>query len=278
MIKILFYMLLSVVAVGLVSCGYKNEAKKVTQDFFSAIKNDKEDKMIELYPEVGNLQNYYKSDTIIVKEVTELEEKKYSVSVTNKFTNGFGKSSESQITIYTKPKNEEKPSDGYIIYDSKGLCDLSDELIYKFAKRKGYVKGDSITDQQIAKNVKEASTELMQLTLKFNAYLLENVKISDWSWESSDYSYSASGSGVVKNNTKYSIPNLKYIVTYKRNGEEISQDDGSVSYDEVCPYGMKSFSFYTSYVGNANKASIRLDFDSEFMIETVANGEFDDAE
>ena len=75
MIKILFYMLLSVVAVGLVSCGYKNEAKKVTQDFFSAIKNDKEDKMIELYPEVGNLQNYYKSDTIIVKEVTELEEK-----------------------------------------------------------------------------------------------------------------------------------------------------------------------------------------------------------
>ena len=58
----------------LVSCGYKKEAKEVTQDFFSAIKNNKEEKMVELYPEVGNLQNYYKSDTIIVKEVKELEE------------------------------------------------------------------------------------------------------------------------------------------------------------------------------------------------------------
>lgn len=271
-------LLLSVVSLVFVSCGYKKEAKEVTQDFFSAIKNDKEEKMKELYPEVGNLQNYYKSDTIIVNEVTELEEKKYSVSITNKFTNGLGKSTESQITIYTKPKNEEKPSDGYIIYDSKGLCDLSDELIYKFAKRKGYVKEDSITDQQIANSVKEASKELMRLTLKFNVYLIDNVKVTDWSWRTSDYSNSASGSGVVKNNTKYTIPNLKYIVTYSRNGNEIAQDDGSVSYDDLRPYGMKSFSFYTSYVGNANKASIRLDFDSEFMIETVANGDFDDAE
>lgn len=271
-------LLLAVITLELVSCGYKKEAKEVTQDFFSAIKNDKEEKMKELYPEVVNLQNYYKSDTIIVKEVTELEEKKYNVSITNKFTNGFGKSTESQITIYTKPKNEEKPSDGYIIYDSKGLCDLSDELVYKFAKRKGYVKGDNLTDQQIAKKVKEASTELMQLTLKFQAYLLNNVKITDWNWDTSDYSSSASGRGVVKNNTKYTIPNLKYIVTYKRNGAEIAQDDGNVSYDDVRPYGMKSFSFYTSYVGNANKASIRLDFDNEFMIKTVANGEFDDVE
>lgn len=155
---------------------------------------------------------------------------------------------------------------------------MSDDFIYKFAKRKGYIKGDSITDQQISNSIKDASTELMRLTLKFHTYLLTNVKVSDWSWESSDYSSSASGSGVVKNNTKYSIPNLKYIVTYKRNGEEIAQDDGRVSYDDVRPYGMKSFSFYTSYVGNANKASIRLDFDSEFMIKTVANGDFDDAE
>lgn len=272
-------LLLSVVAIGLVSCGYKKEAKEVTQDFFNAIKNDKEEKMKELYPEVDNLQNYYKSDTIIVKEVEGLEEKKYSISIINKFTNGFGKSNESHITIYTKPKNEEKPSDGYIIYDSKGLCDLSDDLTYKFAKRKGYVKDDNLTDQQIAKKVEESRTELIRLTLNFNVYLIDNVKVTDWSWKTSDYSNSASGSGVVKNNTKYSIPNLRYIVTYyKRNGEKIAQDDGLISYDDIRPYGMKSFSFYTSHVGNANKANIRLDFDNEFMIKTVANGDFDDVE
>ena len=65
--------------------------------------------MAELYPDVGNLQNYYKSDTIIFKEVIDLGDNKYSVSVTNKFTNGFGKSTESQIVIFTKPKDDKKP-------------------------------------------------------------------------------------------------------------------------------------------------------------------------
>lgn len=69
----------------LVSCGYKKKAKEVTQDFFSVTKNDKE-KIIELYPEVENLQNYYKSDTIILKEVTALEDKKYSVALKSSLT------------------------------------------------------------------------------------------------------------------------------------------------------------------------------------------------
>ena len=79
----------------LCSCGYKKEAKEVTRNFFSAIKNEKVEKMEELYPDIENLQNYYKSDTIIFKEIVDLGENKYSVTVTNKFTNGFGKSKES---------------------------------------------------------------------------------------------------------------------------------------------------------------------------------------
>lgn len=74
----------------LVSCGYKKEAKEVTQDFFSAIKNNKEEKMVELYPEVGNLQNYYKSDTIIVKEVKELEDKSKHSKKCTFYTLKFG--------------------------------------------------------------------------------------------------------------------------------------------------------------------------------------------
>lgn len=58
-------------ALILCSCGYKKQAKEVTKDFFSAIKNEKEEKMAELYPDVGNLQNYYKSDTIIFMEKSE---------------------------------------------------------------------------------------------------------------------------------------------------------------------------------------------------------------
>ena len=259
------------------SCGHKKEAKEVTQNFFRAIKNDKEEDMSKYYPNVSELQNYYKSDTIIIKEVTSLEDDKYSVQLTNKFTNGFGKTTESEIVVYAKPKNADKLSEGYIIYDTKGLCNLSDDAVYKYAKRKGVIKGFDLTDQQVAKKVKEATTTLITDVFKFKAYLMDNVKVANWNWETSDYSYSASGRGVVKNNTGFSIPKLKYIVTYKlSNGTEVTQDDGYVAYDDIRPYGSESFSFYTSYVGNASKASIDLVFDEDFLIETVANGNFEE--
>lgn len=188
----------------------------------------------------------------------------------------FCKSTESDIIIYTKPKDNKKPGDGYVIYDSKGLCNLSDDPIYMFAKRKGYIQGDTLTDQQISKKYSEASTAIISLSLKFYTYLTENVTIANWNWETSDYSYSASGRGVVKNNTQYTIPNVKYVVTYlKGNGTEVTQDDGYVTYDEIRPYGMKSFSFYTSYVGDASRAKIRLEFDNDFILKTVADGEFE---
>lgn len=75
-----------------------------------------------------------------MKEVKELEDKKYSVALTNKFTNGFGKNTESDIIIYTKPKDDKKPSDGYVIYDSKDyaiflmilyICSQREKAIYK---------------------------------------------------------------------------------------------------------------------------------------------------
>ena len=75
---------------------------------------------------------------------------------------------------------------------------------------------------------------------------------------------------------KYAIPDVKYVVTYmKRDGTEVTQDGGRVTYDEIRPYGMESFSFYTSYVGNASRARIRLEFDDEFILETVAKGEYE---
>lgn len=83
-----------------------------------------------------------------------------------------------------------------------------------FAKRKGYIQGDTLTDQQISKKYSEASTAIISLSLKFYTYLTENVTIANWNWETSDYSYSASGRGVVRNNTQYTIPNVKYVVTY----------------------------------------------------------------
>lgn len=232
--------------------------------------------MAELYPEVDNLQNYYKSDTITIKEIVDLGDNKYSVSVTNEYTNGFGKRSESQIVLYTQPKDPKKPRSGYEIYDSKGLSDLSDYAVYKFAKHKGYLNEDGLTDQEVAETVVGAQEELVSTAKKFNGYLHDHVLLTEWSWENNSFTHSASGRGVIKNNTPYAIPDMTYVITYmKRDGTEVTQDSGKISYDEIRPHGMESFTFYTSYVGTASRAKIELQFDPDFLLQTVANGEFE---
>lgn len=274
--KLTTFTCLLILSPVLLSCGHQKEAKEITRAFFKADKVNQESRMVELYPNITNLTSYYKSDTIVIKEVTDLGDDKFKVSLTNKFTNGFGKTTETEIDIFTKPKNAERPGDGYVIYDSKGLTDMSEDPVYQFARRKGYIKGDNLTDQQMASKYQEAATAIVTLAVKFQTYLQENVKISNWNWEKGYYSDYASGRGVVKNNTPYDIPNIKYVVTfYRRNGTEVTQDNGYVTYSKLRPYGMESFSFYTSYVGNATQARIELEFDRAYLLETVARGDFE---
>lgn len=258
------------------SCGYKEQAKVVVQDFFTAVKNEDSERMADLYPEVTNLRSTYKSDTIVIKEIRSIDEDKYQVSLTSKYTNGIGKTKTIDIEVYAEPKEEGSPSKGYIIYDTKGFASSGDDDVYKFAKRKGYVKDTSMTDQQVAGKLAEASAELVELARKFRVYLQENVTITHWEWEKMHYSSMAQGNGVVKNNTDYTIPSLKYIVTfYKSDGSEITQESGYVTYSELAPYRMESFSFMSSYVGDASRANISLTFDPEFLMSVVANGDFE---
>ena len=79
------------------------------------------------------------------------------------------------------------------------------------------------------------------------------------------------GAGIVKNNSTFSVPNLKYKITYKTGaGEEVTNDDGYVDYDVIEAGESKSFTFYTSYVGNATKASIELTFDDDLIYKYLA--------
>ena len=104
--------------------------------------------------------------------------------------------------------------------------------------------------------------------------LKSEVKITDWQWESG-YGGSAHGKGIVKNNSAYDIPKLKYKITYKdRNANEITSDDGYITYDKLNSGNSKAFTFYTSYVGNAQKASIDIDIDTDFLLECVSKADY----
>ena len=258
----------------LTSCGYKKEAQTVVQDFFSALKAENEERMVELYPELDSIRKYWKSDTMIIKSIDKLSNDEYQVALTSKYTNGIGKTTVTEMTFFTRPVNKDKPGEGYTIYDSKGFASLNDDLFYKFAKRRGYLKEAGLTDQQILQKIAESRQALVENVKKFVQYLHEHVTVEGLTWDAlSDY---ASGRGVVKNNTEYRLPNLKYVVTfYKEDGSELTQDTGVITYSELRPHGMESFSFFTQYAGRAARAKVVLDFDTEFVLSVAAERDFD---
>lgn len=249
-----------------------SKAKSCVEEFFKAVKNEDESQMKNLYPSITDLASYMKSDEFSIKKTESLEDEKYKVIVTNKFTNGFGKTFERDIEMFVR-----KSSDEFIIYDSKGLCDYENNSsykdIYKFCKNTGCIKDTNITDVEMSKKITEGMKFALQLHKKLLSSLEEEVKIKSWEWEVSEYSGSASGKGIVYNGSSMNTSKLKYEVTYKdRGGNVITTDDGYVSYSGIESGKSESFTFYTSYVGQrADKASLKLVFDEDALLEGILN-------
>lgn len=267
-------LLICIISIITVGCNQnKKLAEQTTKDFFEAIKNSNDDKILELYPEFINIDTYYKSDSIIIKEI-ESNNEDVKVKVENKFKNGFGKSFTQSIELYLKP--DSLNSKVLKIYDSKGIRNYFDDDDYQFALNTGCIdKKADITDQEIAVKLKIAKEMIIAYSVDVLIELKKDVKVTKWSWESG-YRDSASGKGIVINNSGFDLPNLKYIVTYyDYNGNQVTSDDGYVTYDTFYAGTSKSFTFYTSYVGNAKSANISLTFDDEMIIKYVSKKKYE---
>lgn len=265
----------------LTSCNRKRieNSKTVTFEFFDAIKNGNEVRMTELYPNFKKIGTHYKSDEISIKGTKSLviEDKKIIVTVDNSYTNGFGKKFNQTISLYLEPLDDK--GNKYRIYDSKGLTSYEDDDIYAFAHKIGCIKNDKdLTDQEISEMLTESSQILVDMSLDVISKLREQVSVSSWSWESG-YGGSVSGRGIVKNNSEFSVPNLKYkIIYYDRNDLQITSDDGYVTIDMLVAGSSKSFTFYTSYVGSATTATIALDFDTELVLNYILAKDYNGTE
>ncbi|HBZ67617.1 MAG TPA: hypothetical protein DEO70_12335 [Bacteroidales bacterium] len=250
----------------------KKNAESQVLEFYSAVREGNEEKMKALYKGATNLSSYYKSDTATIKEIMIVENNKIEIKTINQFTNGYGKKFNQEIDFYLKPDSVNELD--YIIYDSKGLCGYDDNSTYSFGMKTGCISKGDKTDQEIAKKLKIADELLLLKSLDVYLDLKKNVNIVNWSWESG-YGGSASGKGIVKNASTFNLPDLKYKITYKDYyGNEITTDDGSVTYDKFYAGESKSFTFYTSYVGDASKASIELVFDDKMIMDYVASKDY----
>jgi hypothetical protein len=234
-----------------------NKAKFTVNNFFNIVKSEDESKMKEAYDSLSKFQTYYKTDSGTIKDVIITTDSTAIVKTVNNFTNGFGKKFTRDITFYLKSDT----SGNYKIMDTKGFGFFDEDLL-KFGKTTGCINKNDSTDIQISKKIGKSDTLCNLFISQIKGILNEQCKVTKWSWETG-WGGSASGKGFVYNGSKYSIPNLKYIITYLYNGREITQDQGYISYDVIYSDQMKDFTFYTSYVGGARNARIELVFDNE---------------
>jgi len=262
-----FFGLLIIVAFSC-SSKYLSESEETVKTFFKALKESKVDGMAKMYENINLFDSYYKSDSIQILRSSKLNDSTVLVKVKNFFTNGFGKLTNKEIQFLVTTDSTKSFTR---IIDSKGLTNHIENDFYDFAKKVGCLKVNDTTDLEINLKLLEAKTLAHKLQVETLLDFMTNVTVVNWSWESG-YGGSASGKGIVKNNTTFSIPKVKYIVKYlDRSGNVLTTDDGYISYD-IIDYGeSKSFTFYTSYVGNASRASIMLDFDEDMIKEYVLN-------
>jgi hypothetical protein len=254
-----------VVMTGCSDSKLRHDATLASKEFFSAIKSGDTERATSLYAGFGELPSYFKSDSISVREVFVMDTLVVS-KVRNYFTNLAGKKSERDIDLYFAREKDEP----LVLVDSKGMSDFKDNEDYTFAVSTGCIDpGSDTLDLRVSMQLKVANDLMIAKTLDLWLELRVGCVVENWSWETG-YSGSASGKGIVVNNTTYRIPRVKYKITYKdRAGSKITTDDGYVTYDALEPLGSKSFTFYTSYVGNAQTASIELVFDDELLMDYV---------
>lgn len=243
----------------------KKEAEAKAKQFFTSLKQGDEKKLKEIYKDFGKLESYYKSDSAVITS-TYFKDDITTVSVHNRFTNGLGKLNERDILLFFK-----KDSTGnLVLYDSKGLTDFSEKNEYKFGSKTGCISPNDTTDQQIILALEKTNKVFMEKAVDVYLELKKDIRVTDWSWETL-YSGSASGKGIVVNNSRFNIPTLKYTVTFKtRSGDPITTDKGTISYDPIPAGGSTSFSFYSDYVGGASIASIELNFDDDLIFNYLA--------
>lgn len=248
----------------------KKEAQVKTVDFFAALKQKDEKKLTSIYPDFKKFDTYYKSDSAKITLVSSKNDV-ITVAVYNRFTNGYGKLSERDIYLFF-----EKDSAGRLkLFDSKGISGLDEKDEYLFGINTGCInKSMDTTDQQVLKALKKAKLVMVDKKLDVYLELKKDIQVVNWNWESG-YGGSASGKGIVKNGSTFSVPKLKYKITYKTSsGEPVTTDDGYISYDVMEGGDSKSFSFYTSYVGGARHASIDLEFDEDLILKYLSKKEW----
>lgn len=267
------YLLFIMMAITIVSChDYKSESKKVVTEFMNSVKGNNVSDMQKYYPEVKKLDNYYKTNSFSIKSVKEIDDDYYQVTVSNSYKTFFGDLSNNEISFFLAPSEDGKTM---VIKDSDGLSDLSDLKVYKYAERMGYLPKSHLRDQAMASCMLNLLNEALCKAMEIKEDIYSFITISHIDWQTGYFDNSGSGSFVVNNDSEIPFINPVYKLYFEYKGDVITEDKGLVCSGTLEPGEKRSVSFYTPYVGHANRVRVAIEPSVENIIDGILDSNYD---
>lgn len=249
----------------------KEQVKETIINFFSAYRDNDFSQTVSIYPNIIYLKGQFRKSSSIdieLKDITVVNDSNIIVNITHHWTNPWGVDNTAKMKLYVA-----KYGDTYIIYDTKNFCMYDDVKLYDFACKTGAIKlWQDTTDFSISSKISDVASmyDLAKTHIKNKISVGLNIN-KGWKWETGYYGDYATGRAVVTNNTSFPIKHPKYKITYYKSDDKtvVTTDEGVVCYNVLMPGQSTSFSWYTSYVGNASRANVRVVCDDEDWIEEI---------
>ena len=96
-----------------------------------------------------------------------------------------------------------------------------------------------------------------------------NIIVTDKRLISKDLNH-AMGCAIVINNTEFSLPDLKYVITYYDiDNKKVAEDSGWITQEPFASGDTLKFNFETNFNKKATDATFKLDFDLELILQFV---------
>ena len=251
----------------------KDKVKETIENFFTSYRNHDILAAHKIYPKMQLLKGHFRKsssiDNINPNDIWVINDSSIIVNVTHHWVNPLGVDNASNMRFYIRKVG----NDEYEIVNSKNFCMYDEMKLYTFALSTGAINLNCDTTD-IAMSVGLSNAESMFYLAKQRVRNEIQIGLNvSMNWEKGYYNDYASGRGVVTNNTKYPIKNPRYTVTYYKRDDKtvVTSDGGIVCYYILMPNESKSFSWYTSYVGNAARAGVTVNCDEDWLDEITAN-------
>lgn len=249
----------------------KEEVKETVLNFFSAYRDNDVSQAVSIYPNITKLKGSFRKSSSIdidIKNIVVVNDSNIIVSITHHWVNPWGVDNTAKMKLYMK-----KHSEKYKIKDTKNFCMYDEVKLYDFACKTGAISlRRDTTDVFISLKIAEVEPMYALIKTHIKNKIATGLSINKgWRWETGYYGDYASGRAVVTNNTGLPIKQPKYKITYTKSDDKtiITTDEGIVSYDVLMPGQSTSFSWYTSYVGNATRANVKVVCEDEDWVEEI---------